>query len=225
MLPSYDLLFFPCCFAGWVARVKTGRLYHKCLEEMARVSPPGTGRAVLLTQDKKCMVQVGVTSILPCISPFIYPPSHPINDLSHSCTNLPTHLAIHWFIHTQRHMNWGGGGGGGEGFQPPAKNVRTGIPFSPPSRGFEYPLFCTIFMYLFSLMNYFVIEIACIWIWKKKKNYIALEDMVSSSATPPPPPRVYSHPSIIQSPTHSSIFVIQPFVNLAQNRFIRCTPE
>ncbi|XP_041460586.1 THUMP domain-containing protein 3-like isoform X1 [Lytechinus variegatus] len=32
-------------------------LYHKCLEEMARVCRPGTGRAVLLTQDKKCMVQ------------------------------------------------------------------------------------------------------------------------------------------------------------------------
>eukprot|EP00057_Strongylocentrotus_purpuratus_P028821 XP_011683295.1 PREDICTED: THUMP domain-containing protein 3-like [Strongylocentrotus purpuratus] len=32
-------------------------LYHKCLEEMARVCRPGIGRAVLLTQDKKCMVQ------------------------------------------------------------------------------------------------------------------------------------------------------------------------
>ena len=51
----FCLLFSPCRLGN---RKNNWSLYHKCLEEMARVCRPGTGRAVLLTQDKKCMVQV-----------------------------------------------------------------------------------------------------------------------------------------------------------------------
>lgn len=33
-------------------------LYPSCLREMARVCRPGSGKAVLLTQDKKCFSKV-----------------------------------------------------------------------------------------------------------------------------------------------------------------------
>lgn len=33
-------------------------LYPPCLREMARVSRPGSGKAVILTQDKKCFQKV-----------------------------------------------------------------------------------------------------------------------------------------------------------------------
>ncbi|XP_076870456.1 tRNA (guanine(6)-N(2))-methyltransferase THUMP3 [Brachyhypopomus gauderio] len=39
------------------SRKKNWDLYPSCLREMARVCRPGTGRAVLLTQDKKCFIK------------------------------------------------------------------------------------------------------------------------------------------------------------------------
>ncbi|KAJ8258585.1 hypothetical protein COCON_G00175970 [Conger conger] len=39
------------------SRKKNWDLYPACLREMARVSRPGTGKAVLLTQDKKCFTK------------------------------------------------------------------------------------------------------------------------------------------------------------------------
>ncbi|XP_027002920.2 THUMP domain-containing protein 3 isoform X1 [Tachysurus fulvidraco] len=39
------------------SRKKNWNLYPSCLREMARVCRPGTGRAVLLTQDKKCFTK------------------------------------------------------------------------------------------------------------------------------------------------------------------------
>ncbi|XP_034022496.1 THUMP domain-containing protein 3 [Thalassophryne amazonica] len=40
------------------SKKKNWNLYPSCLREMARVSRPGSGRAVLLTQDKKCFAMV-----------------------------------------------------------------------------------------------------------------------------------------------------------------------
>ena len=40
------------------SRKKNWDLYPSCLREMARVCRPGTGKAVLLTQDKKCFQKV-----------------------------------------------------------------------------------------------------------------------------------------------------------------------
>uniref|UniRef100_A0A8C4NGH6 THUMP domain containing 3 n=1 Tax=Eptatretus burgeri TaxID=7764 RepID=A0A8C4NGH6_EPTBU len=39
------------------SKKRNWELYPSCLQEMARVCRPGTGRAVLLTHDKKCMVK------------------------------------------------------------------------------------------------------------------------------------------------------------------------
>lgn len=39
------------------SRKKNWDLYPSCLREMARVCTPGTGKAVLLTQDKKCFTK------------------------------------------------------------------------------------------------------------------------------------------------------------------------
>ncbi len=40
------------------SKLNNWELYKRGLTEMARVCRPGTGRAVLLTQDKKCMGRV-----------------------------------------------------------------------------------------------------------------------------------------------------------------------
>lgn len=40
------------------SRKKNWDLYPSCLREMARVCRPGSGKAVLLTQDKKCFSKV-----------------------------------------------------------------------------------------------------------------------------------------------------------------------
>lgn len=42
------------------SRKKNWDLYPSCLREMARVCRPGSGKAVLLTQDKKCFSKVTV---------------------------------------------------------------------------------------------------------------------------------------------------------------------
>ncbi|KTG46251.1 hypothetical protein cypCar_00003857 [Cyprinus carpio] len=39
------------------SKKKNWELYPLCLREMARVCKPGTGKAVLLTQDKKCFLK------------------------------------------------------------------------------------------------------------------------------------------------------------------------
>lgn len=40
------------------SKKKNWDLYPACLMEMGRICTPGTGRAVLLTQDKKCFAKV-----------------------------------------------------------------------------------------------------------------------------------------------------------------------
>lgn len=44
------------------SRKKNWDLYPSCLREMARVCRPGSGKAVLLTQDKKCFSKVNIVS-------------------------------------------------------------------------------------------------------------------------------------------------------------------
>ncbi|XP_028821086.1 THUMP domain-containing protein 3-like isoform X1 [Denticeps clupeoides] len=47
------------------SRKKNWDLYPSCLREMARVCRPATGKAVLLTQDKKCFAKVTVHVLVP----------------------------------------------------------------------------------------------------------------------------------------------------------------
>lgn len=42
------------------SKKKNWDLYPLCLREMARVCRPGSGKAVLLTQDKKCFAKVAM---------------------------------------------------------------------------------------------------------------------------------------------------------------------
>lgn len=51
-------LFVLCMFWRMGSKKKNWELYPLCLREMARVCKPGTGKAVLLTQDKKCFSKV-----------------------------------------------------------------------------------------------------------------------------------------------------------------------
>lgn len=48
------------------SKKKNWDLYPSCLREMARVCRPGSGKAVLLTQDKKCFSKVSVESLSGC---------------------------------------------------------------------------------------------------------------------------------------------------------------
>lgn len=54
------------------SKKRNWNLYPACLREMSRVCRPGTGRAVLLTQDKKCFTKVLYTRVKSLTSLFVH---------------------------------------------------------------------------------------------------------------------------------------------------------
>lgn len=54
------MVVFFCFLKRMGSKKKNWDLYPLCLREMARVCRPGSGKAVLLTQDKKCFAKVAM---------------------------------------------------------------------------------------------------------------------------------------------------------------------